>query len=115
MSSPSNRHRAAGRLEQPGDQPARRRLAAAGLADEAEGLALCDGEVDAVDGLHGADLLLEDDAAGHREVLLQPRRPRAAARRSPARRRRSGGSVAVARLCVEVSVGSAAGDVTVSA
>ncbi|EGJ74926.1 putative peptide ABC transporter ATP-binding protein [Streptomyces sp. Tu6071] len=45
------------------------RLAAAGLADDAEGLAAPQVEVDTVDGLHGADLALEDDALGEREVL----------------------------------------------
>ena len=59
------------RLEQLHDAARHRRLAAAGLADDAERLALPEGEADPVDGLHGADLLLEDDPAGDREVLLQ--------------------------------------------
>src|SRR5205823_2552002 len=59
----------AGRLEQPGEQPAGRRLTAAGLADQAESLAPPDREVDAVDRLDIRDLALEDDAAGDREVL----------------------------------------------
>ena len=62
---------AAGRVEQAHDAARHRRLAAAGLADDAERLALVDGEGDAVDGLDGADLLLEDDPARDREVLLQ--------------------------------------------
>ena len=56
MSLPSNSTLPAGRFEQPGDQPAHRRLAAAGLAHDAEGLAGPDLEVDAVDGLDRADL-----------------------------------------------------------
>src|SRR5439155_6066075 len=60
---------AAGRLEQPGEQPAGRRLAAAGLADQAESLAPGDREVDTVDRLDVRDLALEDDAAGDGEVL----------------------------------------------
>ena len=39
MSRPSNDDLAAGRLEQPGDQPAGGALAAAGLADQRERLA----------------------------------------------------------------------------
>ena len=54
---------AAGRLEQPGEQPAGGRLAAAGLADQAERLARADVEVDAVDGLHRADLALQQSPA----------------------------------------------------
>ena len=56
MSWPSKLDRAAGRLEQPGEQPAGGGLAAAGLADQAERLALADVEVDAVDRAHRADL-----------------------------------------------------------
>ena len=67
--TPSIDDRAAGRLEQPRDQARGRGLAAARLADEAERLALVDVERDAVDGLHGADLLLEDDPLADREVL----------------------------------------------
>ena len=55
--------RAGRRLEQAHEQPRGRRLAAAGLADDAERLAAHDVEGDAVDRLHGADLALEDDAA----------------------------------------------------
>src|SRR5450759_896554 len=43
-------------------------LAAAALADQAERLAAADLEVDAVDRVHGAHLVLEDDAAGDGEV-----------------------------------------------
>src|SRR4051812_44525549 len=60
---------AARRLEQPRDEAGRRRLAAAGLADDAERLALDDVEAHAVDGLHGADLLAEDDPLRQGEVL----------------------------------------------
>ena len=48
-----------------------RRLAAAGLADEAERLALLDEEVDAVNGAHRTDLPLEDDPLRQREVHLE--------------------------------------------
>ena len=64
-------HRAGGRLGQAQDRPAERRLAAAGLADEAEDLARLDLEVDAVDRVDVADLAAEDPA-DDREVLLQP-------------------------------------------
>jgi hypothetical protein len=50
---------AAGRLQQAGDEPAHGRLAAAGLPDDAEGLAPPHLEVDAVDGLDRPDLPLE--------------------------------------------------------
>ncbi len=62
---------AAGGFEQPGDQAARGRLAAAGLADQPQRLAGSDREVDAVDGSYGPDLPLEDDALPEGEVLLQ--------------------------------------------
>ena len=45
---------AAGRAHQPEQRAAERRLARAGLADQAEHLALVEVEGDAVDGLHGA-------------------------------------------------------------
>src|SRR5439155_3323210 len=61
---------AARRVEQAHDAAGERRLAAARLADDAERLALVERERDAVDGLHGRDLLLEDDPARDREVLL---------------------------------------------
>ena len=62
---------AAGGLQQPRQQPRGGRLAAARLPHEAEGLALEDVEGDAVDGAHGADLLLQDDPLAQREVLLE--------------------------------------------
>src|SRR6185437_14838504 len=40
-------------------------------ADDAERLALPDREGDAVDRAHAGDLLLKDDPASHREVLLE--------------------------------------------
>ena len=70
MSRPSKVICAVGRVEQPHDAAGERGLAAAGLADDAERLALLDAEGDAVDRLHGADRLLEDDPARDREVLL---------------------------------------------
>jgi hypothetical protein len=65
----------AGGVEQAHDRAAGRRLAAAGLADEPEGLPGLDREADPVDGLHRADLALEQPAAD-REVLDEVRRPR---------------------------------------
>ena len=62
---------AGGRLEQLEEAADERRLPAARLADDPERLALAQRERDAVDRLHGRDLLLEDDPAGDREVLLQ--------------------------------------------
>ena len=113
MSRPSKIDLAGRRLEQPHDAAPHRRLAAARLADHAERLALADGERDVVDCLHRADLLLEDDAARHREVLLQvlddeqllaeaavlrsrprPQRPR---RRSGRRLRLAGPAVSLTR------------------
>ncbi len=47
------------------------RLAAARLADEAEGLAVVNGEGEAVDGLDGGDLSLNEDAALDGEVELE--------------------------------------------
>src|SRR5262249_44382561 len=64
------RGRAAGRLEQLDHAAGQRRLAAARLAHDPERLARLDAEADAVDRLHRGDLLLEDDPAGDREVLL---------------------------------------------
>jgi hypothetical protein len=63
--------RAAGRIEQAQQQAAGGRLAAARLAHQAERLAALDVEGDAVDGVHGADLLAEDQPGGEREVLLE--------------------------------------------
>ena len=72
MSRPSKMIRPAGRLEQPHDAAGQRRLAAARLADDAERLALAARvKRDAVDRLHRRDLLLEDDPARDREVLLE--------------------------------------------
>ena len=59
------------RLVELEDGASGRGLAAAGLADEAERLALLDEEVDAVDRAHGADLALEDDPLRQREVHLE--------------------------------------------
>ena len=70
MSLPSKIDLTAGRLQQAGDHPAERGLAAAGLADDAERLALADVERHPVDGLDRPDLALEEDAPGHREVHL---------------------------------------------
>ena len=64
---------AGGRLEQPQQRAAERRLAAAGLADEADRLAAEDVEVDAVHRLELADGPLQDPLA-HGEVLLHPAR-----------------------------------------
>src|SRR6185369_11682003 len=61
---------AGGRLEQPHDAAAERRLAAAGLADQAERLALGDAQRDVVHGMHAGDLAREH-ALPDREVLLQ--------------------------------------------
>ena len=60
------------RLDEVEDLQQRRRLAAPRLADEAERLALPDVEVDVVDGVHGADALLEHGPLGERELLDEP-------------------------------------------
>ena len=52
MSRPSKTIRARGDVVQPGDAAGQGRLAAAGLADEAEGLARADRQAHAVDGVH---------------------------------------------------------------
>src|SRR5207247_1924805 len=57
------------RLEQLHDAAGERRLPAPRLAHDAQRLAGPEAERDAVDRLHGADLLLEDDPARDREVL----------------------------------------------
>ena len=82
--------RAAGRLLQGDQQLGHGRLAAAGLADHADGLAAAQGQVDAVDGVDVPDRLLEEDALGQREVLLQARdlQQRLAGRRARAGRSR---------------------------
>ena len=67
---------AVGGVEQPHRHARERALAAAGLADQTERLARIDLEVDAVDRVHRADLLLEDDAARDREVLLDALQPK---------------------------------------
>ena len=66
---------ARGRLDQPQQRAADRRLATARLADEAERLAATDREADVVDRLHVADLAVHD-AADDREVLAAGARPR---------------------------------------
>ena len=74
MSRPSKRDRAARRLEQARHQPRGRRLAAARLADEARASRRCStSKRDAVDGLHGADLALEDDPARIGKCLTRSR------------------------------------------
>src|SRR5581483_4484729 len=50
-------------------------LAAPRLAHEPDGLARVDVEIHAVDGVHVADVLLEDDPPGDREVLLDAAKP----------------------------------------
>ena len=64
-------HRAARRLDQLEDAVAGCRLPGAGLADEAERLALGDLEADAVDGLDRAHRALEQQAFTHGGVLRQ--------------------------------------------
>src|SRR6266511_66234 len=61
---------AVGRVEQPHDAAGKGGLAATRLAHDPERLSRLDGEAHAVDRFHGADLLLEDDPARDREVLL---------------------------------------------
>src|SRR6185437_11723512 len=51
------------RAVEPQDRPSERRLAAAGLADEADRLASPDRQRDTVDGLHVAHVPVEDDPA----------------------------------------------------
>ena len=58
------------RLE-PDHQAGQCRLAATGFADDTEGLAAPDRQVDAVDGLDRTDLAADDDAAPQRVVLDQ--------------------------------------------
>ncbi|OEV00489.1 hypothetical protein AN217_24795 [Streptomyces qinglanensis] len=62
---------ARGGLQQPGQQPSRRGLATARLADEPEALARVHGEVHPGDGLDLAHFPLEGEAAHDREVLGQ--------------------------------------------
>ncbi len=92
---PLELHAAAGRFEQPGDQPAHCRLAAAGLADHAQGLPGVHREADPVDRLHGPVDPLEQ-ALADGEVLLQPGDPQqrlALGRRCRLRHRRDGAVV----------------------
>ena len=64
-------HLAGGRLVELQDGATGRGLAATGLAHQTERLTLLDVEGDAVDGLDRADLALEDDPLGQREVHHQ--------------------------------------------
>ena len=68
---PLEADRAAGRLEQAEDAVAGRGLAGAGLADEAERLALADLEADAVHGPDEVDRPVDQQARLDREVLLE--------------------------------------------
>ena len=121
-STPSKRDRPGRRLDEAQQQPPDRGLAAARLADQAQGLAATDLEADAVDRLDLADGALED-AAADREVLDEvahlderdagagrARRDRGAGRR-PTRRRRRGGAVAIVAGIVmpAASAGAASG------
>jgi hypothetical protein len=63
--------RAGGRLFEPQDAASGRRLAAAALADQPQGLAALHREIDAVDGLHLTDFAVDDDPLGDREMHLQ--------------------------------------------
>ena len=63
--------RARRRLDELQHGPTGGRLAAPGLADEAEGLARGDAEGDAADGVDDADLVPDERPAAHREVLDQ--------------------------------------------
>ena len=69
MSRPSKMTVPGGRLVQAHEAAPERRLAAAGLADEAERLARAHLEADAVDRLHARDLAPDHAAARDREVL----------------------------------------------
>ena len=71
-SSPVETDRARRRLLERHDEPADRRLAAARLPDEAEGLALAHRERDVRDGLDAPDLALQDRSGGDRELLHEP-------------------------------------------
>src|SRR2546423_9150410 len=64
-------HLAGRRLVELEDRAAGRGLAASGLADETERLALLDEEIDPIDRADGADLALEDDPLREREVHLE--------------------------------------------
>ena len=69
MSRPSKTTRARGQLVQAHEAAPERRLAAAGLADEAERLARPHLERHVVDGLHASDLAADDATPLDREVL----------------------------------------------
>ena len=58
------------RLDQAHQQPRGGGFAAAGFADDAEGLALADGERHVIDRLHGGDLAVQQPAAD-RKILAQ--------------------------------------------
>ena len=60
-----------GRLFEPQDAAAHRRLAAAAFADQPQGLAAVHREVDAVDRLDVADMAARDHPLGDREVHLE--------------------------------------------
>src|SRR3954447_267363 len=66
---PFESDRAGGRLDQLQHRPAGGRLAAAGLADQAERLAALDPEADPVDRPHLVDFAVDQDSALDREVL----------------------------------------------
>jgi hypothetical protein len=63
-------HRSAGGFHQPQDGPPEGGLATTGFAGQTVGLTALDGQRDAVDGVHVADHLVEDDALADREVHL---------------------------------------------
>src|SRR5205823_11381820 len=63
---------ALGRLFEPQDAAAHRGLAAAALADQPQGFAAADRQVDAVHRLDVADMAPRDEPLGHREVHPQP-------------------------------------------
>src|SRR5262249_37593229 len=81
---------AVGDVVQPEQAPAEGRLAAPGLADQAQRLALENLEADPVDCVHPRHLALEDDALLDREVLLDVAGDQ---QRRPERDRRRGGAV----------------------
>src|SRR5205823_7621984 len=60
------------RLFEPQDAAAHRRLAATALADQPQGFAALDRQIDAVDRLHVADMAARDHSLGDREVHPQP-------------------------------------------
>jgi hypothetical protein len=75
MSRPSNQIVPVGRVVQAHRDARERALAAPGLADQPDRLARVDVEVDTIDGVHRANLLLEDDSPRDREVLDDPLQP----------------------------------------